>query len=143
MTNNNEQRKDTYDGWGIRFRPELSLGGVLQMIVVVSSIGFAVLTYATRVDTTQNSVQQLKSDMTSQFSNMTDQVRGLRLDIANLPDVKAEIVQMEKRLDQGDSRNAAQSARLDQLGNIAIGTRSDVDSILRSSAAQVGRPAPR
>lgn len=142
MTNGND-KKDTYDGWGIRFRPELSLGGILQMVVVISSIGFAVMTYASRVDTTQNNVQQLRSDMTSQLANITDQLRNVRLDITNLPDVKAELVQIERRLDQTDSRNSAQSARLEQIQQTAIGTRSDVDNILRSSAAQVGRPSPR
>jgi Tfp pilus assembly protein PilO len=128
---------------GPRFTPEISLGQVIQAIVVAGTVGVAVFTYVAKIDTAQHDIASMRLDMNGRF----DQVRvdtnsrldQVRVDIANLPDLRAELAQVEKRLDQIDNRSAAQSARLEQVQQMAVTARADLDSVIRASAAQVGR----
>lgn len=92
-----------------------------------------------RVDMTAN-VQALRVDMKESFVHVQSDIGGVRGDIANLPDVRAELVQMERRVDQIDSRADAQSKRLEILEREVIQMRSDVDHIVPSTVGQVRQP---
>lgn len=135
QNNQNDPDEGYTNSWGFRFKPEVNLGNLIQTFIFLLAIASAWFTYTARVDTTRDNVTQFRIETNQQLGD-------IRQSISNLPDVRAELVQIERRLDQADSRNAAQSARLEQIGEMAITTRSDVDNILRSSAAQVGRRAP-
>lgn len=126
----------------VRFSTEISLGQVIQAIVVAGGFAWAVMIYMGRVDSTErrqidaeHSMSQMRVDVTSQLSaqkvdtttqiagialSMNDQFKSLRLDIANLPDVRAELTQLGKRVDQWDNRAGAQSERMNRLETMVI-----------------------
>lgn len=134
----------------VRFNPEISLGQAIQGLIVLGGvvvpIAWYVMTYAGRVDLQGQTIARLevsvtsqltaqKADLTSQIAaqkaetaaqfnaiqlGMNDQFKSLRLDIANLPDVRAELTQLGKRVDQWDSRAGAQSERMNRLETLLI-----------------------
>ena len=116
------------------------LGRIMELMLpavftgLVFAIGYAFITGIGVGSQAQKDIATLRSDMNGRF----DQVQSA---IGNLPDVRAEMVQVERRLDQGDNRAQAQSTRLEQLQQSTISTRSDLDNLIRASQVPVGRPA--
>jgi Tfp pilus assembly protein PilO len=127
-----KESKSSSNVWGFKVNRELSLFSIIQIMIVTGSIMFGIFTYINKIDTAQTEIAALRFDMNQQFN-------GIRTDIVNLPDVRAELVQIEKRLDQADNRAANESARLEEIQQMAIQNKADILNILRSSAAQVGR----
>lgn len=124
--------------FGIRFTPEISFGQFVQAALVASGLIVWGATQAARVDTTQRDLAELRVELAKQMAgmqvNMTDQFRGVRNDIAALPDVRAELTQLERRADQADNRMGALSDRVGQVFQQGIQTRADLDSLLRNAA---------
>lgn len=120
----------------VRFNSEIGLGQILQAIVVAAGMAWGVITYANKVDMTQNDLHALRIDMTTQLSaiqlNVSKQFDSVRSDIANLPDVRAELTQLEKRSDQADNRAAALSERIGQVWQLQIQSRADLDNVIRT-----------
>lgn len=115
------------------------LGRIMELMLpaVFTGLVFAIGYVITGIGVgsqAQKDIATLRSDMNGRF----DQVQSA---IGNLPDVRAEMVQVERRLDQGDNRAQAQSTRLEQLQQSTISTRSDLDNLIRASQVPVGRPA--
>lgn len=88
----------------------------------------------------------LKSDMTAQMVGMrADQVQqmaqmqlntdkqfnALGVIIVNLPGMKERVDQLDKRMDQADSRFGAQSNRLESVQAASIQNSADIINILR------------
>jgi hypothetical protein len=123
---------------GVKFNPEVGLGQIINAVVMAGGIVYAIANYTNKVDNTQRDVQQLRTEMTRQLAEISvsvnEQFKGVRTDIANLPDVKAELTQLERRADQSDNRAGAQSNRLDRLQETIIQTSSDVAGLLRDKA---------
>ena len=114
------------------------LGRIMELMLpaVFTGLVFAIGYVITGIGVgsqAQKDIATLRSDMNGRF----DQVQSA---IGNLPDVRAEMVQVERRLDQGDNRAQAQSTRLEQLQQSTISTRSDLDNLIRASQVPVGRP---
>jgi hypothetical protein len=118
----------------VRFNPEVGLGQIINALIMASGIAYAIVTYANRVDTTQRDLTSLHQEMVTRFDTVSEQFRGVRLDIANLPDVRAELVQLGRRMDQADNRMGAQSNRLEQIQQMTIQNRADMDNIIRGRA---------
>lgn len=112
------------------------LGRILEMAApaVFTGIVFAIGYVVTGIGVGT----QAERDITALRNEMNGRFDQVQVAIGNLPDVRAEMVQVERRLDQSDNRNAAQSVRLDQLQQSTISTRADLDNLIRASAAQVG-----
>lgn len=120
----------------VRFNPEVGLGQIINALIMASGIAYAIITYANRVDTTQRDLTSLHQEMVTRFDTVSEQFRGVRLDIANLPDVRAELIQLGRRMDQADNRMGAQSNRLEQIQQMTIQNRADMDNMIRGR----GRP---
>ena len=74
-----------------------------------------------------------KAEMAAQIAGVqaqnNEQFHNVRNDIANLPDMRATVVQAERRLNEVDSRADAQSKRLELNDRMAIETRAKVDAL--------------
>lgn len=72
----------------------------------------------TTVQILTDNVKQLRVDLAGAFKDVKDdtkaQVKEVRSDIAGLPNVQAQIIQIIKSLDQAAARADQQSSRLDQ-----------------------------
>jgi TolA-binding protein len=72
----------------------------------------------TTVATLTENVKQLRSDLGAGFKDVKDdtktQVHEVRTDIASLPNVQAQLIQMNKVQDQATARADQLSSRLDQ-----------------------------
>jgi septal ring factor EnvC (AmiA/AmiB activator) len=117
----------------VKFNPEVDLG---QLAVVATLIGGVALWAINSRDAAvhaSDAVNGLRSDVASLRADTNEQFKAVRADIANLPDVRAQLVQMERRLDQNDSRADAQSKRLELLEREVIQSRADLDNVIRAS----------
>ena len=127
--------------WGapVQFDPKVDLGQIVVALVAAGGVTVWAITSATHATDARSDVASLRADMNEQFHQV-------RLDIANLPDVQAQIVQMNRRLDQDDSRLDAQSKRsefveseqskhIETLEREVIQTRADLDNVIRASQA--------
>ncbi len=124
-----------------------------QIIVSIAIFGWTIMGYVTRVDIAQTSVaaaqvdiKALRNDMTTQIGGLraelaaqivalqaanNEQFRIVRSDIANLPEVKADMTQFNRRMDQADSRADAQSKRMDNIEKNGIQNAADIVNLLR------------
>ena len=127
----------------VQFTWDVSLGQAINGALFLIPAFFLIATYFARVNTTQGDVTALRADMVSRFDaasqTTTKQFETVRADIANLPNVQAELTQLDRRQSETDNRLAAQSTRMEQIQQLGIQTRSDLDAVLRASAAQVKR----
>lgn len=100
--------------------------------------------YKTANDAT---IKTLRADLSQQSANlrseMLDKISAIQADrllkyqamqttIANIPDMRAELSQLEKRSDQADSRADAQSKRMETIQSGQIQNGSDISAILRA-----------
>ena len=136
---------------------EVSAGQIIQA-VVVSLFGTAAIWLATNANNgaeAQKSVDRLQTSITGQIGDVKSDIAAVRRDIANLPDVQAQMIQMNRRLDQDDSRADAQSKRMEQMARdmqlelqerdkrmeammaLIIRAQSDLDNVLRASQQAV------
>lgn len=132
----------------IRYDNGISLGHIITVLAVAIP---AVIMYGARTDTnqevlkaTQVAVQTTKVELSAQIiaakAEMAAQITGVqaqnneqfqnvRHDIANLPDVRASLTQVERRLNEADSRADAQSKRAEINDRMEIETRAKVDAL--------------
>jgi len=138
-----------------RFTSEVSLGQILQAAVVAGGMLWTYGAYQAHekssVETAQHDISELKSDMKTQISELrrdvtaqltgiqtanTEQFRNVQSDIANLPDVRATLTQLEKRMDQSDSRAVGQGGAIDAAQKLGFQNASDIAGILRAMTAR-------
>ena len=139
----------------MQFDSKIDLGQVLVAVGLAGSVAFWAVNSASTAKVAADAAKQasdsvaaLRSDMNDQFrgvktdtadqlrqvqANTNDQFNRVRADIANLPDVRAELTQIERRLDQNDSRADAQSKRVETLERAVIQTRADLDALIRGA----------
>ncbi len=140
----------TLPGVKINFDYNINLG---HIVLAVAIFGWTVMGYVTRFDVTQSNVaiaqadlKSLRIDVASQLDKFrlevttqlsaiqianNEQFRTVRADIANLPEVKADMTQINRRVDQADNRADAQSKRLDNVEKATIQSSADIVNILR------------
>lgn len=131
---------------GPRFDNGFSFGQLLTPLTVVA-VGalFYSGVFTGRTDTTGTTLTQqvasLRNDLAAQTVDFTAKLAALQLSsdhhfdniqiaIANLPDVRAEIVQINRRLDANDKRMDAEENRSGALSDrltqaLSIGTNND------------------
>lgn len=73
------------------FKWDVNLGHMLIAVPLVIGMTVYVVTDHNAVENLTANVDRLRSDMTLQFA-------GVRADIANLPDVRAQVGQQERRI---------------------------------------------
>jgi uncharacterized protein (DUF3084 family) len=138
---------------GVRFSPEVTLGHVLQGVIAAAGVASVIFVFAGRVNRTADQFDDFKStvvasitelktstkeQVTTLSTSMKQEVANLRLDIANIPDIRAGLSQMQrqldqldKRQDQTDARAGAQSDRMGKLESEQMQTRATLDSTMQ------------
>lgn len=104
---------------GIRFSPEVSLGQALQAAVVIIGVVIWFVTGQTKADQTSVALSTFKAETTSQFTQIhqsisdvqaaltktvTDSSANVQAQIANLPDQRAAIKDLQRRASGYDAR---------------------------------------
>lgn len=138
----------------VRFEGGINLGQIVQILMTAGFLAWIVMGYLNRVDTAQSDVRQLQADVKALRGDVTgqneklridvgaqltalqaannEQFRTLRTDIANLPEVRADMTQFTRRTDQADSRADAQSKRMDNIEKTGIQNAADMVNMLRT-----------
>lgn len=140
-----------------RIDPGISFGQLLTAVPMLITVVWLFSGYARQTDTNQKQLDQYRSDIAAQItglkSDMTAQMVGMRADqvqqmaqmqlntdkqfnalgviIVNLPGMKERVDQLDKRMDQADSRFGAQSNRLEAVQAASIQNSADIINILR------------
>lgn len=119
---------------GVRFNPEVTLGHILQAAIAAAGVMSVIWVFAARVDTTVHDFTAFRTDVVGKIgdlkSDMQEQFRSVRRDITNIPDMRAglngmerRLESMEKRMDQTDNRAGAQSERISHIEGIVLDQR--------------------
>lgn len=136
----------------VRYENIFNLGHILTVLAVVVP---ALVVYGARNERTDANQETLKAtqaamqstkveltaeivaakaEMATQISGVqtqnNEQFRNVRNDIANLPDMRATVTQVERRMNEMDSRADAQSKRQELNDRMAIETRAKVDALV-------------
>lgn len=129
-----------------RIDPGISYGNILIAAPLIVGIIYSVGGRDTDLKTTQAEVakltaqiEKLRSDMAGQIAELktstSEQIRGVRSDIANLPDIRATMGQMEQRLGRDETRLDALAARIEAVDKAGTQNSADLVGILRNIAA--------
>ena len=109
----------TAERMGIRFSPEVSLGQALQAAVVIIGVVIWFVTGQNKSDQTALALSTFKAETTSQFTQIhqsisdvqtaltktvTDSSANVQAQIANLPDQRAAIKDLQRRASGYDAR---------------------------------------
>lgn len=136
--------------FSIQFKPEISFGQLIYIIVTLVPLiggGAWVLTgYVNRIENTQASVTAMRLDVGARFdamqANVNRQFNDVQIAIAALPDFRAELGQLERRVNQSDDRASAQSARLDQLQQATASNTARLENMMGGPAPAQARKTP-
>ena len=116
----------------MQFDPKVDLGQIGVILALAGGLSYWAITSAGTAKVASDAAKQASDAVAALRGDMNDQFRQVRADIANLPDVRAELIQIERRLDQNDSRADALSKRTELLEREVIQTRADLDAALRA-----------
>lgn len=127
---------------GIEVKREISFGQMVNASVMVLGCVYAVSVYVGKVDSGRAEIATLTRDVASLRTDMTlsaaavqaamaKQFDGVRLDIANLPDVKATMVQLDRRAEQSDHRLGELVKRVEGAERAAFQNNSDINNLTR------------
>jgi hypothetical protein len=114
----------------VKFSPDLNLGHVLQVVAVVGGLTVWAISSADKADQAQKDIASLRVEMNARFD-------AVQHSISTLPDVQAQMTQINRRLDQGEQRQASFDGRIGAVERLSIGVRSDVDNMIRASSIQL------
>lgn len=128
---------------GIRFTPEVTLGHVIQALIAAAGVASVIFVFAGRINETSSQFQDFKTTVLLKIDDLQKstgrQIDSVNINIANLPDMRATIAQMdrrleqdEKRLDQADSRAGAQSDRMLHIESIATDAENRLNMLMRT-----------
>ena len=129
------------DSHRIRFTPEVSLGAILQALIVAGGVAVYAITTSTRATDTESSLKDFKVEIGHQIDALHTEMNR-RFDVVGdqigaLPDYRARLDQAERRLNGHDAALGALDARMGVEERLSIQTRSDLDSILPASRAKL------
>lgn len=121
--------------WGnaVQFDPKIDLGHVLTLGTVIVLATVYIVSNQGTARIAADAAKQAGDNVASLRIDMNEQFRQVRADIANLPNVQAELAQLEKREDQIDARVDAQSKRMELIEREVIQARADLDNVIRAS----------
>lgn len=98
-----------------------------------------VVTNSNKSDQTAKDLDAFQTTVTGTIAEIRGEVRAgitnIRTDIASLPDQRARLLAVERRLSEGDARDVAQDARLSAVERSAIETAAQVTN-LRAASSQ-------
>lgn len=149
---------DDAGGGGDSVRPNFSwdvqFGQILQMLVVAAGVGLYIISASGKADEavrkvteTNTKLEKLEAGMTIANDNLRNEfnrgLTGIQNQIAQFPDVRAELVQMRRQFDSAETdrqRNQAGfDARLRVTEQTSIQNSADIANIKAGSAVTLGR----
>ncbi|MGX9966053.1 hypothetical protein ACVFYP_22195 [Roseomonas sp. F4] len=130
---------------GVRWNPEVSLNGLLQMAVVAVAAIFFFARGQHDGATTARDLTRLEQTLTAglaqQRADMQAGFAAMQLAIQNLPDINARLTQAERRIEAQDSRAIALDTRIGRISDALTETRAEVNGLARRDAP-LGPQAP-
>lgn len=133
---------------GLKWNGEVHAGHILQALVVGGGVMVWALVASSKADQTAKDLSSFQTSVRETVSVLERQVsqglRDIRSDISMLPDQRARLDQVERRLTEGDARDVAQDARIGLIERQAIETREQVNNLIRASSVTLpGSPGIR
>lgn len=115
---------------GVRWSPELSLGAVLQALVVLGSVAVWAGSSSGRSEQTQHDLAALRIDLTAQISDLRSRldsaVTELRTDARAVP---SRLDNVDKWISGHDQRSTATETRITDLERQQAETRVIIDTM--------------
>lgn len=115
---------------GVRWSPELSLGAVIQALVVIGSVAVWAGSSSGRSEQTQRDLASLRTDLTAQISDLRTRldsaVTELRTDVRAVP---SRLDNVDKWIAAHEQRSTATEGRLADLERQEAETRVIVDTL--------------
>lgn len=125
----------------IKFTREVSLGHLVQVAVVVGGVMLWAVAHGSAADNAMAATATIRADMTSQIielkQTITKGLEAVGLQIAGLPDQRAQLSEVIRREDNSDQRIVAIEKHISDLEVQLARERADLDSLVRSSNVSV------
>lgn len=122
-------------GWENKIGPRDILAAATVLVVVAGYI----LTSSGKADQTARDLSAFQASINATVAEIRTEMRSgianIRSDISLLPDYRARLTAVERRLAEGDARDTAQETNIARIDRLAIETRADVNN-LRAASAQ-------
>lgn len=126
----------------IRFSPEITAGHILQFLGVLAMAAVFSFGFVNKVNKTADDFETFKHVMLEKFTDVQvtvkEQIAGVNVNIANIPDIRAglrqverDIDQLNKRQDTSDTRANAFSDRIGSLQGTQLQQGARLDSVER------------
>lgn len=133
---------------GLRWNGEVGAGHVMQAATFVFAVIAGFVFFSAKADQTARDVvalrETLRENVTGLQAQMTQGFEQLRRDIAPIPDQRARLLAVERRLAEGDARDIAQDARIAAVERQAIETSAQLNNFRAASAQNLpGAPGVR
>lgn len=133
---------------GLHWNGEIGAGHVMQAATVIFAVISGFVLFSAKADQTARDVVALREILRENVSGlqaqMTQGFEQLRRDIAPIPDQRARILAVERRLAEGDARDIAQDARIATAERQAIETAAALNNFRAASAQNLpGAPGVR
>lgn len=129
---------------GLRLSYEINLGHILQAAMVACAAILFIVTGRNTADQAVRDVASLKESMYAQNTEikaaLTSGLADVRQQISSLPDQRARLDQVERRLNDLDGRVSAQDQRTGALEKTVFETRADVNALTRAANMPLPRP---
>jgi len=136
----------------------LTAGARVAMVLGVPLLLYVLTTYINSITALANKVQALETQQAVMFSSqgsangrwadevgkLSTAVERLGQTIAPLSQITERLLQLDRRVSATEIRNDAQEERLGRLGESVVEMRTNLESLIRASAATLpGAPGVR
>jgi hypothetical protein len=130
---------------GVRVSWDINVGTVLTGIGMAAALATWLITGQNRSSETQRNLDTFQQTMTAQIAELRAATTGgladVRRQIDSLPDQRAQLADLQRRVNEMSSDNSSARAALDaRLGVVersAIELRADLNNVLRASAVPI------
>ena len=134
-------------GW-VKWEAGISPRDILYAGAFLVAVSGYIFNASGKADQTAKDLASLQTDMRTTISGVQREVRegisNIRSDIATLPDQRARLISVERRLSEGDARDVAQDARIGNIERQTIETAAQVNNLRAASAITLpGAPGVR
>ncbi len=122
----------------LRLSWEVNVGAMVQALAVLAGLITWLVTGQNKTAETQRNLDQMQQSVTAQITELRTALTGsladVRRQIESLPDQRAQLEEMTRRLAEAAQARAALDARLGVVERTAIELRSDLNNIMRASS---------
>lgn len=122
---------------GFRFVPEINITGLITVVALVGSVVAFVVTSANHTDQASRDLGSVQQSVGGQISdlksNLAAGLQDVRSQISTLPDQRAKLDNLERRVTDLETRFNVFNDRLSGLERSEIETRADVAPLLRTA----------